>query len=181
MRPSRRSRKLRSDCGASCASDEYSRRDRLVVLIRVAAFPAAVLVLVLALVSAGCRSTPIREIRGARHYAEGTRALEASEPARAVEELERAAALVPEASEIQNHLGLAYWAGGRPERARLAFERALELDCGNDAARVNLANLRRSIRLSAKVGLDDGTFGKAGVRDPGSAADRDGGGQDGGR
>jgi Flp pilus assembly protein TadD len=51
--------------------------------------------------------------------------------------LSRAAELVPQASEIQNHLGLAYWAEGQPEEARLAFDRAIALDCDNIAARQN--------------------------------------------
>jgi len=94
----------------------------------------------------GCESTPIRTLRGARHYAAGNDALAGSEGARAVEELERAAALVPHASEIQNHLGLAYWSEGRLDAARLSFERALELDCENQAAEANLESLMTSNR-----------------------------------
>ena len=59
--------------------------------------------------------------------------------ARAISELGRAAALVPEASEVQNHLGLAYQAAGRETEAREAFTRAVSLDCDNGAARENLA------------------------------------------
>lgn len=92
----------------------------------------------------GCESTPIRAIRGARHYAAGTEALNRSDDDLAIEELEQAAELVPQASEVQNHLGLAYWSDGRPQDARIAFEKAVELDCDNDVARANLERLMRS-------------------------------------
>jgi Flp pilus assembly protein TadD len=77
--------------------------------------------------------------QAARLYQSGTEALRAGDAGRAVQELERAAALEPDASEIQNHLGLAYAAAGRGDDARRAFERALALDCDNAAARHNLA------------------------------------------
>jgi Flp pilus assembly protein TadD len=76
--------------------------------------------------------------QGARLYDRGTLALERGDAAAAVADLERASALVPHASEIQNHLGLAYEAQGRSADARSAFERALALDCDNEAARQNL-------------------------------------------
>lgn len=85
---------------------------------------------------------PVQAIRAARYYAAGTDALDRGDPAIAIEQLERAAVLRPDASEIHNHLGLAYWADGRERVAEREFERALELDCDNDAARVNLARLR---------------------------------------
>jgi tetratricopeptide (TPR) repeat protein len=88
-----------------------------------------------------CESMPMRALRGARHYTDGSEALERGDTKRAIVELERAAELVPQASEIQNHLGLAYWAADQPERARFAFGRALELDCDNTAASRNLAEL----------------------------------------
>lgn len=91
-----------------------------------------------------CESTPMRAIRGARHYATGTRALERSDGTAAIAELERAAGLVPHASEIQNHLGLAYWSDDRAGEAQVAFQKAIELDCDNDVARANLARLIRS-------------------------------------
>lgn len=89
--------------------------------------------LLVAATSLGCAS-----FRGARLYSSGTEALDRGDVARAVADLERAAELVPHASEIQNHLGLAYAAGGRDREALLAFRRAVELDCGNLAARRNL-------------------------------------------
>ena len=89
----------------------------------------------------GCESPPGRAIRGARHYAAGTDALAEGEQGRAVAELERAAELVPAASEIRNHLGLAYWASGRKTDARQAFEAAIDLDCDTAAARQNLESL----------------------------------------
>ncbi len=106
--------------------------------------PAAMLVLIVALAPAlACQGDAHRAIRGARLYADGTEALARGEADRAIEDLSRAAALVPHASEIQNHLGLAYWRSGREASARAAFERAIALDCDNVAARRNLANLVR--------------------------------------
>jgi len=86
----------------------------------------------------GCAS-----LEGARLYRSGTAALDAGEPERAVRELERAARLVPRASEIQNHLGLAYAELGRSEEASLAFERAVALDCENGAAQRNRAHTKQ--------------------------------------
>jgi len=95
------------------------------------------------LASSGCASwPPVRSLRAARGYAEGTRALERGETRVAIAELERAAQLMPNASEIQNHLGLAYWSDARETDAERAFLRAVALDCANDAARGNLARLR---------------------------------------
>ena len=77
-------------------------------------------------------------LQGARLYASGTQALDAGQPERAVADLEAAAVLLPEASEVQNHLGLAYARTGRAEDATAAFQRAVEIDCDNDAAKHNL-------------------------------------------
>lgn len=88
-------------------------------------------------------------LRGARLYASGSDALEKGETARAVSDLEEAARLVPHASEIQNHLGLAYWAGGDLDRARSAFDRALELDCDNAAAQGNRLRIETLTQESA--------------------------------
>jgi Flp pilus assembly protein TadD len=87
----------------------------------------------LAAALSGCAS-----FEGAQLYERGTRALERGDAASAIADLERAAALVPNASEIQNHLGLAYDRGGRHDDALLAFRRAVALDCDNQAARQNL-------------------------------------------
>ena len=57
-------------------------------------------------------------------------------------ELELAARLAPERSEILNHLGIAYGAAGRSGDALSAFERAVALDCDNRAAAENLAAAR---------------------------------------
>jgi lipoprotein NlpI len=92
----------------------------------------------LALAASGCAS-----YRGAQLYQSGTRALDRGEPAVAIADLEQAAALVPEASEVQNHLGLAYAAAGRDDEALQAFERAVEIDCENRAAVQNLEFARR--------------------------------------
>jgi len=82
----------------------------------------------------GCAS-----YQGARLYRSGSLALERGHTARAIADLERAATLVPQASEVRNHLGLAYAAAGRDAEALRAFRRAVELDCDNAAAQQNLA------------------------------------------
>ena len=81
----------------------------------------------------GCSS-----FRAARLYQSGTSALDRGDSRQAIAELERAAELSPEASEVQNHLGLAYQAAGRKSDAEFAFRRAVDLDCGNAAAVENL-------------------------------------------
>jgi Flp pilus assembly protein TadD len=75
---------------------------------------------------------------GAALYASGTRALDRGEPAQAVADLEQAARLLPESSEVQNHLGIAYGASGRPDAELAAYRRAVALDCSNEAAQINL-------------------------------------------
>lgn len=106
--------------------------------LRCVAVPALALFALLA----GCAS-----LEGARLYRNGTQALDRGEPALAVADLERAAELVPQASEIQNHLGLAYAQLGRETEAERAFRRAVALDCDNAAARENLraAELRAAV------------------------------------
>ena len=75
---------------------------------------------------------------GARLYRTGTLALDEGNSERAVADLEQAAVLLPHASEIENHLGLAYQAAGRLGDAEGAFRRAVALDCSNAAATENL-------------------------------------------
>jgi len=77
--------------------------------------------------------------QGARLYQSGTRALERGDTETALHDLSAAADLVPDASEIHNHLGLAQLQAGEPERALRSFERAVALDCDNHAASENLA------------------------------------------
>ena len=91
------------------------------------------LALGLALLLSGCAS-----FGATRAFQHGTDALERGEPDRAVAELERAAALAPDSSAVQNHLGIAYETANRPEEARRAYERAVTLSCENEAARHNL-------------------------------------------
>jgi Flp pilus assembly protein TadD len=88
---------------------------------------------------AGCTT-----YRAARLYTRGTEALEQGHTALAIETLEQAAALAPHASEIHNHLGLAYRSAGRHRKARAAFELAVELDCDNAAAASNLRAARKA-------------------------------------
>ena len=100
--------------------------------------PAAAsgLAMVLLLAGSGCAS-----VDATRAFHRGTAALDRGESERAVVELERAAELVPESSAVHNHLGIAYEAVDRPVDARRAYERAVALDCENDAAQRNLRAL----------------------------------------
>lgn len=86
---------------------------------------------------AGCAS-----FDATRAFQRGTAALERGEPERAVVELERAAALVPDSSAVRNHLGIAYEAAGRPDDARRAYEEAVAISCENEAAQYNLHAIR---------------------------------------
>jgi Flp pilus assembly protein TadD len=97
----------------------------------------AVLAVALACGAAGCAN-----VEAMRLYRSGTTALDRGESERAVAELEHAAALAPDVSAIQNHLGIAYEEAGRPDDARRAYERAVALDCSNRAAEANLNDLR---------------------------------------
>lgn len=89
-------------------------------------------------IESGCSSW-----KAARFYQSGSHALEEGDSAKAISDLERAAALKPESSEIQNHLGIAYESAGRKALALEAFKRAVALDCENVAASRNLAALRQ--------------------------------------
>ncbi len=93
----------------------------------------AILLLPIAAALVGCTS-----LRAARLYGSGTEALDRGNVELAIVDLERAAQLAPGASEVQNHLGLAYAAAGRDADALAAFRRAVELDCDNEAAATNL-------------------------------------------
>ncbi|GEM_PF-2259343 len=104
--------------------------------------------------SVACETAPVRAWQAGRLYVDGTAALDRGEHARAIVALEEAARLVPEASAVRNHLGLAYQGAGQPDRARAAFEAALELDCDNEAARANLAHL--DSRTNQSGGSRDG-------------------------
>ena len=77
-----------------------------------------------------------------RLYLRGSEALERGDALQAIADLERAAQLLPHASEVHNHLGLAYLKAGRTAAAEAAFGHALEIDCENEAAAQNLAALR---------------------------------------
>jgi len=86
-----------------------------------------------------------------RLYQHGTASLDAGQPGQAISDLEAAADLVPFASEVQNHLGLAYVAAGRDAEGLHAFQRAVALDCRNDAAQANLAAARAHARALASA------------------------------
>ena len=106
---------------------------------------AIAVALLLALLLVGCTS-----YRAARLYHSGTAALDRGDSGRAIAELEQAAELAPAASEVQNHLGLAYAAAGRPEDALHAFRRAVEFDCDNAAASENLRIAERRIEEGSR-------------------------------
>jgi tetratricopeptide (TPR) repeat protein len=69
----------------------------------------------------------------------------------AISQLTRAGALAPEASEIQNHLGLAFATTGQHEKALSAFQRAVDLDCANIAAAQNLVAARASTESEKNI------------------------------
>lgn len=75
---------------------------------------------------------------GSRLYGSGSHALDRGDAATAIADLEQAARLLPESSEVQNHLGIAYETAGRRADALAAYRRAVALDCGNEAALRNL-------------------------------------------
>jgi Flp pilus assembly protein TadD len=81
-------------------------------------------------------------VESSRLFDRGTAALDRGDAAAAVGDLERAAALTPDVSAIQNHLGIAYEQSGRDGEALRAYEKAVDLDCDNTAARENLDALR---------------------------------------
>jgi Flp pilus assembly protein TadD len=116
----------------------------------------------LALVVAASLAFGCASFEGARLYQSGSAALDRGETARAIADLERAAERVPHASEIQNHLGIAYARAGRHDDALRAFQRAVDLDCDNAAAQVNLraaqayATRRTSSRSPAGAAADPG-------------------------
>ncbi|MBW2390517.1 MAG: hypothetical protein JRG89_19105 [Deltaproteobacteria bacterium] len=97
----------------------------------------------LSLCVAGCTG-----FRAARLYQEGTEALNAGNAELAIVRLGEAEQLEPDASEIQNHLGLAFAATGQHEQALSAFQRAVDLDCSNAAAVHNLAAAQSSRALA---------------------------------
>jgi tetratricopeptide (TPR) repeat protein len=77
-----------------------------------------------------------------RLFRSGNAALDRNDAPAAVRDLEAAAQLLPESSAIHNHLGLAYAAAGRHDDALREFERAVAIDCDNQAAQANLARAR---------------------------------------
>ncbi len=95
-----------------------------------------------AIVAAALLAVACNALSGPVHYSQGNDALDAGDSHAAIAHFERAAELVPEASEIHNHLGIAYQAAGRRHDALAAYERAVALDCDNAAAQHNLDALR---------------------------------------
>lgn len=91
----------------------------------------------------GLLATSCTSWQAAQLYQRGTLALDQGENQRAIADLERATELAPHVSEVRNHLGLAYLAAGDRDAAQRAFERAIALDCENQAARRNLWAIRQ--------------------------------------
>jgi Flp pilus assembly protein TadD len=108
---------------------------------------------------AGCASW-----QGARLYQSGTRALDAGDVDRAIADLSEAARLVPEGSEIENHLGIAWLEAGNEQYALRSFERAVELDCDNQAASDNL--FRLEVRLQREAALERVASPASGTLEP---------------
>ena len=131
---------------------------------RTGSIPRAMLALLvaLALASPGCSTW-----RAARLYQSGTAALDRGQADRAIADLEQAAALAPEASEIRNHLGLAQLAAGREHEALASFQQAVDLDCDNAAASGNLAVLEAHFEQARQ----DAAI--AAISEPADRADRE--------
>lgn len=96
----------------------------------------------IALVLAATCSVACAGLEAARFEERGRAALDRGDATAAVADLEHAASLAPAASPIQNHLGIAYEQAGRRDDALRAYERAVDLDCENEAAAANLEALR---------------------------------------
>ena len=124
--------------------------------------PYALLALVLLTIATGPGCTAWR---GAALYHSGTSALDDGDVERALLDLGSAAELMPDASEVRNHLGLALLAAGREEDARRSFERAVALDCTNHAASDNLARTEVLLGREAALGAvsSGALFGPGGL------------------
>ncbi len=99
-------------------------------------------------------------LEGPRLHVQGTEALERGEYSEAREALSQAAVLVEhptQASQVQNHLGLAYLGEGKNELAAQAFRRAIDLDCRNEAAKHNLEVIAGTRSGSAGNGQAEGS------------------------
>jgi Flp pilus assembly protein TadD len=88
-------------------------------------------------------------VDAARLFHSGTAALDRGDAPAAVRDLEAAVQLLPDSSAAHNHLGLAYAAAERPRDALREFERAVAIDCDNQAAQTNLAGARQRARSRA--------------------------------
>ncbi len=105
-----------------------------------------------AVLAVGLLSSPgCTQWQAAHLYQSGSQALQAGDVDRAIDELSAAARLVPQASEIQNHLGLAWIEAGEEQRALQFFERAVELDCDNQAASDGLARVKARLEQEAAI------------------------------
>lgn len=89
---------------------------------------------------------------GPRLYVSGSKALDRGEIGRAIADLEEASRFMPESSEVQNHLGIAYEQAGRSEDAHRAWKRAVALDCSNQEAAKNLRDFERTAAVSGEAG-----------------------------
>jgi Flp pilus assembly protein TadD len=95
------------------------------------------LVLAVLVALSGCAA-----LDGARLFRSGTAALDRHDTEGAVRDLEAAAQVLPESSAVHNHLGIAYARAGRDADALREFERAVAIDCTNEAAQTNLARAK---------------------------------------
>jgi Flp pilus assembly protein TadD len=99
-----------------------------------------------ALTLAACLLVACATVDATRLFHSGTAALGRGDSAAAVRDLEAAAQLLPESSAVHNHLGLAYASAERHGDALREFERAVAIDCDNQAAQTNLARARAHAR-----------------------------------
>jgi tetratricopeptide (TPR) repeat protein len=98
---------------------------------------ARILLVAVLLLAVACATLDATQL-----FRSGTAALDRGDVPAAVRDLENAAQQLPESSAVHNHLGLAYAASERHADALREFERAVAIDCENQAAQTNLARAR---------------------------------------
>lgn len=75
------------------------------------------------------------------YYGHGTQALLEKDYTTALSHLQKAEAITPDDSKIQNNLGMALYFKGQTDRAIAKLQKAIDLDEKNSDARVNLAGI----------------------------------------
>lgn len=98
-------------------------------------WPAAVVLLLVTVLLSACQPP------GPRALLKGEQLIRKGRYAQAVEELQQATRLLPQAAQAWNHLGLAYHGNRQPQEAFRAYQKALSLDYKLAAAHFNLGCL----------------------------------------